>query len=83
MRDYSVITPAFWIGETGKKLRGDVNAQLLAMYLMTGPHSTMTGVFHCPVLYMAHETGMSMEGTTKALERLLEVGLCEIGRAHV
>lgn len=77
MRDYSVITPAFWIGETGKKLRGDANAQLLAMYLMTSPHSTMTGVFHCPVLYMAHETGISMEGASKALARLLEVGFCE------
>lgn len=77
MRDYSVITPAFWIGETGKKLRGDGNAQLLAMYLMTSPHSTMTGVFHCPVLYMAHETGMTIEGATKALARLLEVGFCE------
>jgi hypothetical protein len=77
MRDYSVITPAFWIGETGKKLRGDGNAQLLAMYLMTSPHSTMTGVFHCPILYMAHETGIPIEGATKALARLLEVGFCE------
>ena len=33
MRDYGQVTPAFWIGETGKKLRGDVNAQVLAMYL--------------------------------------------------
>lgn len=77
MRDYSVVTPAFWIGETGKKLRGDANAQLLAMYLMTSPHSTMTGVFHCPVLYMAHETGIPSEGASKALARLCEVGFCE------
>lgn len=77
MRDYAVITPAFWIGETGKLLRGDANAQVLAMYLMSGPHSTMTGVFHCPILYMAHETGMGIEGATKALARLCEVGFCE------
>jgi hypothetical protein len=77
MRDYSVVTPAFWIGETGKLLRGDANAQVLAFYLMSSPHSTMTGVFHCPVLYMAHETGMGMEGASKALARLLEVGFCE------
>jgi hypothetical protein len=77
MRDYSVIVPSFWIGETGKKLRGDVNAQVLALYLMTCPHSTMTGVFHCPILYMAHETGLTMEGATKALARLSEEGFCE------
>jgi hypothetical protein len=81
MRDYSVITPTFWIGETGKLLRGDANAQVLAMYLMSSPHSTMTGVFHCPVLYMAHETGIGMEGATKALARLSEVGFCEYDEA--
>lgn len=77
MRDYGKVSPQFWIGETGKQLRGDANAQLLALYLMTCPHSTMTGVFHCPVLYMAHETGMSVEGASKALARLSEVGFCE------
>lgn len=77
MRDYSVVTPAFWIGDTGKKLRGNVNAQLLAVYLMSSPHSTMTGVFHCPILYMSHETGMTFEGATEALARLCEVGFCE------
>ena len=77
MREYGSVSPQFWIGETGKKLRGDMPAQLLAMYLMTSPHSTMTGVFHCPILYMAHETGIPLEGATKALQRLCEVGFCE------
>jgi hypothetical protein len=77
MRDYSVVTPAFWIGTTGKQLRGNIEAQLLAVYLMTSPHSTMTGVFHCPILYMAHETGLSFEGATKALASLCEAGFCE------
>jgi hypothetical protein len=77
MRDYGKVSPQFWIGETGRKLRGDANAQVLALYLMTCPHSTMTGVFHCPVIYMAHETGMSSEGALKALARLSEVGFCE------
>ena len=77
MRDYSVVTPAFWIGTTGKQLRGNIEAQLLAVYLMTSPHSTMTGVFHCPILYMAHETGLSFEGASKALASLCEAGFCE------
>jgi hypothetical protein len=81
MRDYGAVSPRFWIGETGKLLRGRPEAQVLALYLMTSPHSTMTGVFHCPVLYMAHETGLGMEGTTKALQRLSEVGFCEYEEA--
>jgi hypothetical protein len=81
MREYGTVSPKFWIGATGKSLRGDPEAQVLAMYLMTSPHSTMTGVFHCPVLYMAHETGLGMEGASKALARLIEAGFCEYEEA--
>jgi len=81
MRDYGAVSPRFWIGDTGKQLRGHPEAQVLALYLMTSPHSTMTGVFHCPVLYMAHETGLGMEGAQKALRRLLEAGFCEYDSA--
>lgn len=77
MRDYASISPQFWIGTTGKQLRGNMPAQVLAMYLMTCPHSNMIGVYHCPVIYMAHETGMTMEGASKALESLIEAGFCE------
>jgi len=77
MRDYGKVSPQFWIGETGKMLRGNPDAQVLALYLMTSPHASMTGVFHCPIIYMAHETGLTIEGATKGLARLIEVGFCE------
>ncbi len=51
------------------------------MYLMTSPHATMTGVYHCPALYMAHETGLSIEGATKALARLIHEGYCHYDEA--
>lgn len=76
MRDYGVVSPKFWIGETGKSLRGDTNSQLVALYLMTCPHANMIGVFHCPVLYISHETGIPFEGASKALARLSEGGFC-------
>lgn len=77
MRDYGTVSPQFWIGKTGKALRGDLEAQLLALYLMTSPHANMIGVFHCPVMYMAHETGLGLEGASKGLQRLVEDGFCE------
>ena len=80
MREYGSVSPRFWIGETGKRLRGDANAQVLALYLMTSPHANMIGVFHCPVLYMAHETGLDIEGASKALARLIEAGFCKYER---
>lgn len=76
MRDYGVVSPKFWIGDTGKALRGNAAAQVLALYLMTCPHANMIGVFHCPVLYMAHETGLGMEGASKALQSLIEAKYC-------
>lgn len=81
MRDYGVVSPKFWIGETGKALRGNAPAQVLALYLMTCPHANMIGVFHCPVLYMAHETGLGMEGASKALQSLIEARYCTYDEA--
>ncbi len=81
MRDYGVVSPKFWIGDTGKKLRGDPVCQVIALYLMTSPHAVMTGVYHCPVLYISHETGTPLQGANKALRRLIEAGYCEYEEA--
>jgi hypothetical protein len=76
MREYGKISPQFWIGKTGKALRGHPEAQIVALYLMTCPNSEMTGVFYCPVLYIAQETGLGLEGASKGLARVCEVGFC-------
>lgn len=76
MRDYGKVSPQFWIGRTGKSLRGNAEAQVLALYLMTSPHANMIGVYHCPIAYMAHETGLTIEGASKALQSLIEADFC-------
>jgi uncharacterized phage protein (TIGR02220 family) len=76
MREYGKISPQFWIGKSGKTLRGNFEAQIVALYLMTSPHSEMTGVFHCPILYIAHETGLPFEGASKGLQSLIEADFC-------
>lgn len=76
MRDYGKVSPQFWTGKTGKTLRGHMEAQIVALYLMTSPHSTMIGVFHLPKLYLAHETGLTMEGASKGLQRCIDSGFC-------
>lgn len=53
-----------------------MQTQIVAMYLMTSPHSNMIGVFHCPILYIAHETGSPLEGATEGLKKLIEGGFC-------
>lgn len=76
MRDYAKVGPKFWIGETGKKLRGHCDAQIVAMYLMTNPHANMIGLYYLPLMFLAHETGMSMEGARKGLQRAIEADFC-------
>lgn len=76
MRDYSKISDQFWTGRTGKALRGNMQAQIVALYLMTSPHANMIGAFYCPTTYIAHDTGSTPEGASKGLQRLSEVGFC-------
>lgn len=76
MRDYGKVSPQFWIGDTGRALRGNPEAQLVAIYLMTSPHANMIGVFHCPITYIAHETGIPFEGASKGLQSLIEADFC-------
>ena len=75
MRDYAKVAPTFWTGETGRKLRAlGPEAQVMALYLITSPHATMTGLYHLPLAYAAHDLGSSFEGASKALRSLSEVG---------
>ena len=70
MREYAKVAPTFWSGETGKALRKrGVEGPLVALYLMSAPGSNMLGLYYQPVLFMAHETGLGVEGARKGLGR--------------
>lgn len=78
MRDYAKVSPKFWTGETGQELaRRGSEALVVALYLMTSPHSNMLGLFYQPVLYLAEESGLSPEGALKGLQVCKEVGFCD------
>ena len=82
MRDYSRVGPKFWIGSTGKRLRAaGMEAQIVAMYLMTSPHANMLGLYYCPTMFIAHETGLGLEGACKGLRSAIEAGFCEYDEA--
>jgi hypothetical protein len=80
MRDYSQISPEFWIGETGISLRGHPEAQIVALYLLTCPLSNMIGLYHIAIPVIAHETGLSIKGASKGLQRGEEVGFLNYDR---
>lgn len=77
MREYAKVSPQFWINDTGKKIKKlGLNAQLIALYLLTNPHATMLGIYYLPVAFIAHETGLSLEGALKGLQDLCEINFC-------
>src|SRR5690242_1093322 len=71
MREYAKVSGGFWIGETGKQLRGaGCDAQLVALYLLTCPSSNMLGLYYLPMPTLCHEIG----SPSKALRRVCETG---------
>lgn len=80
-REYGTVLSKFWKAGTGKELRGDANAQILALYLMTSPHANMIGVYFCTLGSMSYETGIPLEGASKALQRLIDEGFCRVDPA--
>ena len=77
MRDYAKVSPQFWIGSTGRRIRkGGQEAQIVAMYLLTCPSSSMIGMYYLPVATIAHDTGLSIEGACKGLKGAIEAEFC-------
>ncbi|MGB5903787.1 MAG: hypothetical protein WBH00_13145 [Xanthobacteraceae bacterium] len=74
--NYGVVKPTFWTGATGRALRQDQDAQIVALYLMTSPHANIIGVFRCPIEYIKVETGRTIEGASKGLTKLCQLGFC-------
>lgn len=69
MRNYAQIAPTFWTRGSGKKIRGDKNAQIVALYLMSSPATSMVGIFHLAIPTLCHETGLSEPDARAGLER--------------
>ena len=77
MRDYAKLAPTFWTRGSGKRLRGNPVAQVVAAYLFSAPGSNMIGLYYLPIPVLAHETGLGIEGASEGLRRV-----CEESIAH-
>ena len=77
MRDYGRVAPTFWMRGSGKKLRGNPRAQLVALYLFTSPASTMIGIYHLAIPTMAHETGLPLDDAKRALAEICAQGIAK------
>src|SRR5665213_1243453 len=76
VRAYASLSPMFWTRGSGKRLRGHKEAQIVALYLMSAPATTMVGIYHLALPTLCHETGLTPEEATKGLGRCIEEGFC-------
>jgi hypothetical protein len=76
MRDYSKITSQFWTGATGRKLRGDKVAQIIAVGLLTSLQRNMLGLYYLPIAFIAHELGLTLKEAIKGLRKCIEAEFC-------
>jgi hypothetical protein len=77
MREYSKVSPSFWIGTTGRQLQEKgIEAIIVGMYLVTSPHANMIGLYYCPVEYISSDTGLTLQGASKGLRWASEAGFC-------
>lgn len=74
MRDHARISPFFWKRGSGKKLRGNADAIVVALYLSTAPTANMMGVYHLSIAEIVNDTGLPEKRVRAALDAVRAVG---------
>jgi hypothetical protein len=72
MRDYGKVFSTFWTGDTTRSLTDD--GKLLALYLLTGPHTNIIGCFRLPDGYVAADLEWTPERVSKGFGELFQNG---------
>jgi hypothetical protein len=81
MRDYGKVHTKFWSSKSVRDLSED--GRILALYLLTSPHSTIAGVFRLPDGYVCEDIQWSPERVAKGFAELFHNGFanrCETSK---
>jgi hypothetical protein len=71
MRDYARVRSTFWTGPTGRRLaKAGRDAQVLALYLFSGPQSNMTCLYYLPMVTLCHEATFEPDDARRTLDLL-------------
>ncbi|SHM05489.1 hypothetical protein SAMN05216428_11290 [Nitrosospira sp. Nsp11] len=72
MRDYGKIQTSFWASEDIKKLSDD--GRMLALYLLSSPHTTQIGCFRLPDGYVCDDLSWTQGRVSKGFKDLCDKG---------
>lgn len=82
MRKFVMVSPTFWVGQTGRELRkAGTEAQLLALYMLSNPLANYTGLYRLPIIYIANDTGISIEKVRETLIAVEKTGFARYDEA--
>jgi hypothetical protein len=76
---YRIIDARFWNDPKVRKL--SPQAKLLFLYLITNPHTHVSGIYHLPAPVIAHEIGFSRSSVDTLCHTLSEAGIVKFDRA--
>ena len=77
MKSYTKVSPRFWTGNVGLRLRGHLVALVLALYLITCEHANMIGLCRLPIAYICDDLGLPEDKVRDALAMLVDLGFCK------
>lgn len=75
MREYGKVHWTIWANKTMRGL--DSDARLLAIYLLTSPHTHSSGVFRLPNAYACDDLGWDAKRLRNCFEALSKIGFAE------
>lgn len=68
MRDYGKVMTTFWTSSDMQELSN--NGRMLALYLLTSPHTNLLGCFHLPTGYVSEDLKWSVETVSEGFQEL-------------
>jgi hypothetical protein len=78
VREYAIISPRFWNGPTGRRLRAaGPEVRLLALYLFSAPTSNMLCLYYLPFPTICHEVDLQPAQAEHALRVLDAIGFAK------
>lgn len=83
MRDFCKFSPKFWMcAQTRRLVKEGPDTILVALYLQTNHHSHSLGIYFIPLIYIARDTGITLERVQEIINQLEQLEFCQYDAEH-
>ncbi len=77
--NFSSINPRIWLGGTGRRILKELgdSGMVVAFYLISNSHANQSGVYYCPLQYIAAETQRTTDRAEDCMSGLERIGFAK------